>query len=139
MLTISTALSAISCLLTSIVFFQRDGDLLEKAFAKTVEAVENNEGSNLRGSCICKCPSLEVAPFVLGGICLCGFLFFIGLCFGRRCAAQAVAQSSLLAGEPVSATAPAPTSAIGGVAGAAPVARKRRFATPASLASSSTE
>ena len=80
MLTVSTSLSAPSCLLTSVLYFQRDGDLLEQVFVKTVEAAEKqSEGNNLRGSCICKCPSIEVAPFVIGGVILCSFLFFLGL------------------------------------------------------------
>ena len=50
MLTASTALSAISCFLTSVLYYQRGlegGELFEKVFVKTVEAVEKQREGKL--------------------------------------------------------------------------------------------
>ena len=141
MLTASTVLSALSCVLTSVLYLQNEcvGDqLLERVFEKIAEEAEKQaESSHLRRSYVCKCAAVDPAPLVLGGIVLGLCTLLVGIWLGRRCSGRAPAR--------IAACAPALPERGGSVPAPLPLeapaaARKaRRFVTPSSLSSSSAE
>ena len=105
MLTISTALSALSCVLTSVLYYLNGfpGDqFLERVFERSAEEAEKQaESSHLRGSCICKCGAVDPTPLLVEGVALGFCILFVGIWLGRRRPGRVASRTS--------EQAPAPT------------------------------